>query len=123
MANLYANENFPLPVVEELRHLGHHVLTMREAGQTGQVLSDEDVLAFAQQEGRAILTLNRKHFVRLHQACQQHPGIVVCTFDPDFVGLAARVHTALSDLDTLYGKLVRVNRPHPDDAARLGSLD
>ena len=32
MARLYANENFPLPVVEELRHLGHDVLTMQEAG-------------------------------------------------------------------------------------------
>jgi len=28
MAQLYADENFPLPVVEELRRLGHNVLTM-----------------------------------------------------------------------------------------------
>ena len=27
MARLYANENFPLPVVNELRRLGHDVLT------------------------------------------------------------------------------------------------
>jgi hypothetical protein len=27
MARLYSNENFPLPVVEELRRLGHEVLT------------------------------------------------------------------------------------------------
>lgn len=26
MARLYADENFPLPVVEELRRLGHDVL-------------------------------------------------------------------------------------------------
>ena len=28
MARLYANENFPLPVVGELRRLGHDVLTI-----------------------------------------------------------------------------------------------
>lgn len=32
MARLYANENFPLPVVEVLRRLGHDVLTAGEAG-------------------------------------------------------------------------------------------
>jgi hypothetical protein len=32
VAHLYANENFPLPVVEALRRLGHDVLTSREAG-------------------------------------------------------------------------------------------
>lgn len=42
MARLYANENFPMPVVEELRRLGHNVLTMLEAGQTGQAMSDAE---------------------------------------------------------------------------------
>ena len=29
---LYGNENFPLPVVEELRRLGHDVLTVQPSG-------------------------------------------------------------------------------------------
>jgi hypothetical protein len=33
MARFYSDENFPLPVVEELRKLGHDVLTIHEAGQ------------------------------------------------------------------------------------------
>ena len=66
MTRLYADENFPLPVVIELRRLGHDVLTMPEAGQAGKAVSDEGVLAFARTEGRAVLTLNRKHFIRLH---------------------------------------------------------
>ena len=33
MARLYANENFPFPVVEELRKLGHDVLTIQETGK------------------------------------------------------------------------------------------
>jgi hypothetical protein len=40
MAKLYANENFPLPIVEELRRLGHDVLTIQESGKAGQAMSD-----------------------------------------------------------------------------------
>jgi hypothetical protein len=36
VARLYANENFPLRVVEALRQLGHDVLTVREAGHDNQ---------------------------------------------------------------------------------------
>ena len=66
MAKLYLNENFPLPVVEELRRLGHDVLTIQESGKADQALSDEAVLDFARGESRILLTLNRKHFIWLH---------------------------------------------------------
>jgi hypothetical protein len=36
VAALYADENFPLEVVEALRRLGHDVLTALEAGQANQ---------------------------------------------------------------------------------------
>ena len=45
MARLYSNENFPLPVVEKLRALGHDVLTIQETGKADQALPDKDVLA------------------------------------------------------------------------------
>ncbi len=35
MARLCTNENFPQPAVEELRRLGHGVLTTHEAGESG----------------------------------------------------------------------------------------
>ena len=111
MARLYANENFPLPAVEELRRLGHDVLTSYESGQAGQAVPDEDVLAFAVAEARILITLNRKHFVRLHQTHADHTGIIVCTFDPDFKALAQRVHAALVDQPQMAGRLVRINRP------------
>jgi hypothetical protein len=38
MARLYANENFPLPVVEVLRYLGHDVLTTAQPQMTGQLV-------------------------------------------------------------------------------------
>ncbi len=111
MARLYANENFPYPVVDELRRLGHDVLTMPEAGQAGRALPDTDVLEFANENGRALLTLNRRHFVRLHETHPRHAGIVVCTFDPDFAGQARRIHAAITSTPDLAGKLIRVSRP------------
>jgi hypothetical protein len=111
MARLYANENLPLPVVEELRRLGHDVLTTYESGQAGQATPDEDVLAFAVAEGRISVTLNRKHFICLHRERPEHAGIIVCSFDPDFVALAQRIHAALVAQPRMAGQLVRINRP------------
>lgn len=111
MANLYANENFPLPVVVALRRLGHDVLTSAEAGNAGRSVPDDEVLAFAAAERRALLTLNRRHFVRLHQERHEHAGIVVCTFDPDFAGQAERINRLLALRDNWVGRLLRLNRP------------
>jgi len=111
MARLYANENFPLPVVEELRGLGHDVLTMQEAGQANQSMPDQSVLAFARAEGRVLLSLNRKHFIRLHRTQPDHAGILVCSFDPDFAGMAQRIHAILERTSRLSGQLFRINRP------------
>lgn len=111
MARLYANENFPLPAVEELRRLGHDVLTIHETGKAGRPMLDDAVLAFACGEERALLTLNRKHFVRLHGANPSHYGIVVCSVDIDFMGLAHRIHAAIESQPRLAGRLLRINRP------------
>ena len=111
MARLYANENFALPVVEELRRLGHDVLTVQEMGKANQAFPDEEVLAFALSEKRAVLTLNRKHFVRLHSTHPDHSGIIVCTFGADFTGQANRIHSAIESRPQLDGQLIRVNRP------------
>ncbi len=110
MADLYANENFPLPVVEELRRRGHDVLTSQEAGNAGRAVPDEEVLSFARAHLRALLTLNRKHFIRLHQQQPNHAGIIVCTFDPDFSGLAVRINSALQSTPQISGHLIRINR-------------
>lgn len=110
MAMIYSNENFPRPVVEELRRLGHDVLTVVEAGKGDLAISDEEVLAFAASTGRVVLTLNRKHFIRLHNQQPDHAGIVVCTFDLDFVGQAARIHAAVGSVPQLTGQLLRIHR-------------
>ena len=111
MARCYANENFPFPTVEALRGLGHDVLTTVESGRAGQAIPDVDVLAFAVAEERIVITLNRRHFIRLHHTTPTHAGIIVCTFDLDFAALARRIHTALEARPQMAGRLVRVNRP------------
>ena len=111
MAQLYANENFALPVVLALRRLGHDVLTTHEAGKSEQSVPDDEVLRFASGENRAVLTLNRKHFIRLHRTMPRYQGIIVCTYDPDFAGQAARIDAAIQKQPILDDKLLRVNRP------------
>ncbi len=111
MARLYTDENFPLPVVELLRAFGHDVLTAREAGNANLQIPDEDVLAFAIANERAVLTRNRRHFIRMHQFNPKHTGIIVCTEDPDFEGVAMRINQAISAEETLSGQLIRVVRP------------
>lgn len=109
MAKLYADEQFPRPVVEHLRSLGHDVLTVQEAGNAGS--SDPEVLAFARANDRAILTQNRRDFVKLHRSQPDHDGMIICSDDQNFVRLAERIHEAVSVESDLFGKLIRVMRP------------
>ncbi len=111
MAQIYADENVPLPTVDELRRLGHDIVTMAEMGRANQAIADDQVLALATAAERALLTLNRRHFIRLHTEQPDHAGIIVCTFDADFVALAQRIHTALTAQQNIHGELLRVNRP------------
>lgn len=111
MARLYADENFDYPVVEELRLLGHDVLTAQEAGQAQLQIPDAAVLAYAISQDRAVLTFNRRHFIRLHRQTSSHRGIVVCTRDPDSAALATRIHQAIEAVPSLVDTLLRVNRP------------
>jgi predicted nuclease of predicted toxin-antitoxin system len=111
MARLYADEQYPYPVVEYLRILGHDVLTVQEAGQANQKISDPDVLAFATEDNRTVVTQNRKDFIRLHNLQPEHAGIIVCTNDRDWQALATRIDAAIRDKEMLQGKLIRIVRP------------
>ncbi len=107
---LYADEDFPFPAVEELRRLGHDVVTAHEDGRTAT--PDPDVLARAHALGRVMLTYNRRHYERLHRKGQAHSGILSATQDHNHPALAARIHA------TLAGRspgpwCLRVNRPPP----------
>ena len=110
MARLFADENFPNPAVEGLRQLGHDVMTVAQADLAGLGIPDEEVLAFAHADGRAVLTHNRKHFRNLHNIGRPQSGMVLCTEDVDFNSLATRVDQALSQVAYLAGQVIRVTR-------------
>ena len=111
MALLYADEGFPKVVTGLLRQLGHDVLTVQEAGQANQRIPDDEVLAFATIRGRAVLTVNRDDFIRLHRLSPNHAGIIVCTENLDRQQLATQIHEAIAAEVSLFGKLIRINRP------------
>jgi Domain of unknown function (DUF5615) len=111
MASLYADEGFPKIVTELLRQLDHDVLTTQEAGKANQQVPDEQVLAFATSQSRAVLTVNRDDFIRLHRTNANHAGIIVCSEDFDRQRLATRIHEAIMIEASLGGKLIRINRP------------
>ncbi|MGA2705532.1 MAG: DUF5615 family PIN-like protein [Isosphaeraceae bacterium] len=76
---LYFDRHIMARLAIDLRSRGYDVLTTEEAGL--DTASDEEQLAFATGERRAILTFNIRDFAPLHTrwlaAGQSHAGIVV----------------------------------------------
>ena len=107
---LYADENLPLRVVEELRQLGVDVLTALDDGRANQSLTDQEILTRATQLGRAIVTLNRRDFKRLHLQMPNHAGIIICTEDPDRLAQARAIFEAIDNAEELRGQPIRIYR-------------
>ena len=98
--------------MEELRRLGYDVLTSHQAKRSNQRIPDEEVLGFATGEKRAVLTLNRRDFIRLHLSTKgRHGGIIVCSADLRVEALAGRIDAAIRQTTELDGQLLRVNLP------------
>ena len=111
MPRFYSNENIALQTVMELRRLGHDVLTSLAAGNANASVPDVDVLTYAAAQGRILLSHNRRHFLRLHNhRSHDHAGIVLCTFDADFVGQAQRIAAAVAAATEMTNQVMRVNR-------------
>jgi hypothetical protein len=60
-----------------------------------------------------MLTLNRRHFMRLHRLNPVHCGIIVCTEDADFDALAMRINEVLERMGDIENQLIKVYRPNP----------
>lgn len=110
MARFYSDEQFPRSVSELLRTMGHDVLTVQEAGNANQGIPDSEVLAFAINDNRTVLTLNRFDFIKLHRLDPNHSGIIICTNDKDRNRMATRINEAISQEENLQGKLIRVTK-------------
>ncbi len=111
MARLYADEQFPRAVSQLLREMGHDVLTVQEAGNANLGIPDDQVLAFAISNNRAVVTINRLDFIKLHRASSEHFGIIICTNDRDRSRFATRINQEIATQEPLNNKLIRVVRP------------
>jgi hypothetical protein len=69
----YLDEHIPKGVLEGLRRRGVDVLTVQEAGRSGD--SDEKQLSFAAREGRVLVTFD-DDFLKLDATGVSHAGIV-----------------------------------------------
>ncbi len=125
MIKFYSNENyFPMDIVRELRRLGYDVLTSYDAGQANQGIPDEDVLTFATQQERVVITLNRDDFIALHRSGIPHNGIIICKTDRDYVGQSQTLHAYLQEelnknpLDTFRDRLIRVKKQNQPKSSR-----
>jgi hypothetical protein len=107
MVRLYADENFPSGASRRLRLLGHDVLTVQQTNVSkyGDGKSDDDVLRIAMDEGRAVVTLNCKHFAKLAAATTWHEGIILCAVDPDTDRLGRKIDAQIRDAIGTNGRL------------------
>ena len=76
---VYLDENVDINLAVRLIRHGYNAVTALDVGNLGN--SDEEQLEYAANNGRAILTHNRKHFRRLHRGwtrrAQHHCGVIV----------------------------------------------
>jgi hypothetical protein len=78
-ARLYLDEDVLPDLARALRGMGHDAISAQEADALG--LTDEEQLSRATEQGRALLTFNYRHFIRLardwHDADRTHAGIII----------------------------------------------
>jgi Domain of unknown function (DUF5615) len=96
---LFMDEMVHKRLAESLRDLGYDAVSCQEAGRANQGYSDEEQLAYATSEGRAILTFNMVDFFPLDRAWKaigrSHAGIVVSPAIEDFGTLLRAVRRHL----------------------------
>ena len=99
--DLYLDEDVNVVLSELVRARGFRATTTQEAGQLGK--SDAEQLAFAAQQGKAILTHNRVDFEALARTYfedkKPHSGIIVAVRRPP-KELSRRVLILLNALTT-----------------------
>ena len=105
------DEDVPSMAVEELRRLGHDVISLNDLALNNIGLPDDEVLEVAIALGRAVVTHNKKHYIRLHRITEgRHTGLIVCSRFDDPLLLAEKIHRQISKYDSLETMLIRINR-------------
>ncbi|HWF49268.1 MAG TPA: DUF5615 family PIN-like protein [Solirubrobacteraceae bacterium] len=108
---LLIDEMYPPAIAEQLRRRGHDVVAVTERPEL-RSLSDFEVFAAAQQEGRAVVTENVADFIPLANHADQrgdpHHGLVLV--DP-----ASYPRGSRGTIGRMVTELDRLLRGHPDD--------
>jgi len=111
MAKFYSNENFAIDIVKILRQSGYDVLTSYDARQANQGISDKDVIKFATNQNRIVITFNRDDFIDLHRGGADHSGIIICRDDRDYEGQAKFICGFLQNqTKDLNNRLIRIQK-------------
>ena len=105
---IYTDEHVLPVLVEILRQRGYMAQSAQEAGMLDR--DDEDHLAYATQNGMAVLTFNRNHFEQLARKWaaseREHAGIIISPqFDTEHIGQL--LHPLIRLLDSLTADEVR----------------
>jgi predicted nuclease of predicted toxin-antitoxin system len=111
VASLLADECLSNAVIDGLRRAGHDVLTVRELGLAYVGTPDETVMQRAIELNRTVLTMDERHYRRLHRVQPVHSGIVVFNDDGDRAALVARLDQAIGQHLPLDGRVLHVPRP------------
>jgi predicted nuclease of predicted toxin-antitoxin system len=110
MVKLYLDEDCSDKKLKKvLIEFGYDVQTTAEANNIGK--DDKTQLIYAVSQNRAIVTHNRKDFIRIHKKTPNHTGIIVCTQNPNNQQLAEKIDEKIRNIDQLTNLLLRVNRP------------
>jgi hypothetical protein len=100
---LFTDEMIDPRLAVDLRRRGYDVQSCQEAGRNNRGISDQRQLSYATQQGRAILTFNRRDYRRLDRAWRAagrpHTGIIVSGVVSDFAELLQRVKLHLDTVE------------------------
>ena len=105
---LFLDEMINVAVAEELRRRGYDVVACREVGRANQGIPDPAQLAWATDQGRAVLTYNHVDYQRLalqwHATGRVHAGILLSAEhkQPGTLLRAVRAHLDSVAPDTQY---------------------
>ena len=72
---LYLNENMSAEIAQRLREQGYDAVSSHEAGM--DALDDEAQISFAVSERRAVVSINKKDFLAIHNQYIENGKIIV----------------------------------------------
>ncbi|MHB8646391.1 MAG: DUF5615 family PIN-like protein [Thermomicrobiales bacterium] len=97
--SIFTDEMVSSRLAMALRQRGYDIASCHEVGRANLRIADQDQLAYATEQGRAILTQNATHFYTLDSAWKAigrtHAGILVYSPNLRFADLLLRLPRCL----------------------------